>query len=648
MVTYSSLASLFLTSAIVVVPAGLAHAQDEIPYTLDPIILSVTGSPQSLREAPGSVSVVSGEDLRNRPVTDLADAVEGEPGVQVTGVGLGRQGISIRGMLPEQTLILVDGQRITNSASAVAHSDYELGWVPPEAIERIEIVRGPMSSLYGSDALGGVANIVTRAPAEEWRGSLSALGAFSPGEAGGDSRSFSAYASGPVLPGVLGLSLWVQDRQQDALASNFTPGATEANDVESQMAGGTLTWTPDDRQTVRFSFGAGEDRRWMDVANARAPGAYRSTDRIRRNRLSLSHEGDWDWGSTSVNLYRTELDRRNWRSDGVAPSGPHNLIDTVLTGRTRFSVGAAHHLTMGAELREEELEDPTVNAAGQDSKLHFATYLQDEITLGEGWSMILDARADHHEDFGWHVSPRAHLRYEASDALSLRVGVGTGFKAPTMKQLSPGYAAIAGGGRFTIVGNPNLKPEENVSFEAGLSYRRDDWGVDAAIFHNEVENLIQAVCVTNCTGAPGATWSYLNVDKARLQGLEIAGDTRISDTVSVNANYTYLDAIDRTTGAKLTGRSEHMAGVGIDWQFTSNTSASLDVHYVGAQPTSSGSGRQPAYTMVSVGGQHQFGNGVTALFGVENLTDKRLANDNTDYAFADPGRRAYFGIRKAF
>lgn len=138
------------------------------------------------------MTVVTGEELRERPVRDLASAIEGTPGVQLTGIGLGRRGISIRGMQPDHSLVLVDDMRVSNSASAVAHSDYELGWVPAEAIERIEVVRGPMSSLYGSEALGGVVNIITRRATDEWRGSFSTFGALTEHGLGGNPLKASA------------------------------------------------------------------------------------------------------------------------------------------------------------------------------------------------------------------------------------------------------------------------------------------------------------------------------------------------------------------------------------------------------------------------------------------------------------------------
>ncbi|MTL16727.1 TonB-dependent receptor plug domain-containing protein, partial [Nocardia seriolae] len=133
--------------------------------------------------------VVAGETLRQRPVRDLADAVQDVPGVDVTDAGLGRKGISIRGMQSDHTLVLVDGMRINNSASAIAHSDYELGWVPAEAIERVEVVRGPLSSLYGSEALGGVVNVITRKATDRSEGSVSAAGVMTDHGRGGQCDS---------------------------------------------------------------------------------------------------------------------------------------------------------------------------------------------------------------------------------------------------------------------------------------------------------------------------------------------------------------------------------------------------------------------------------------------------------------------------
>lgn len=640
---------LFLLAASTAVPIS-AHAQSEEGSTaLEPIVVTATSSERFLRDAPASVTVVTGEELRERPVRDLAEAIDGTPGVQLTGIGLGRRGISIRGMLPEQTLVLVDGMRINNSASAVAHSDFELGWVPTEAIERIEVVRGPMSSLYGSEALGGVVNVITRRATDEWRSSFSTYGVLTEHGLGGERYNVSGYAGGPIIPGVLGLNLWGQFQGRSELTSADDERVSSMSDEKAFTGNATLTWTPDAQQRIDLSYGAGYEERWTDLEGAgRFPTFYRSDDEIWRQRVSLAHEGNWDWGTSRMRIYSTTLERENARSDGAPPSGPQTFIDTGGDGQVSFSPLENHKITTGGEIRQERLEDPTVNHAGEAEQMHYAGFVQDEIALGGPFELVVGSRFDNHEQFGWHTSPRAYLLYHFNEALTFKGGAGAGFKAPTLKQLSPEYEAIAGGGRFTIAGNPDLEPETNLSYEAGFEYRQGIWSAHATAFHNDVKNLIQAICVERCTGAPGATWTYENVDEARIRGVEIGGGVELPWNMRFEANYTYLDPVDKTTGERLPDRSRHAANATLKWSPLENLTTSLRVNYVGEQKTTTESGEQPDYALLSIYGDYALSEQASLQFGIENITDVRLADDTDDYSFADEGRRYFLGLRTKF
>lgn len=631
------------------VGSAFAQTVGETAAQLEPVVITATSGERFLKDAAASVTVVTGEELRERPVRDLAEAIEGTPGVQLTGIGLGRRGISIRGMLPEQTLVLVDGMRVTNSASAVAHSDYELGWVPAEAIERIEVVRGPMSSLYGSEALGGVVNVITRSATDQWHGSFSTFGLLTEHGLGGNGYNFSGHAGGPIVPGVLGLNVWGQFQRRTELVSPDNARISSQGEETAFTGNATLTWTPDAQQRVDLSYNAGYQTSWSNLQGAGPfPTYYRSDDDILRRHVSLSHEGDWDWGASRIRIYSTMLDRDNERSDGAPPSGPHKFIDTVGDGQLSFSPFSNHKFTIGGEVRQERLKDPTVNDAGRADQMHYAGFIQDEIYLGDEWELVLGSRFDHHETFGWHASPRAYLLYHLSDALTFKGGVGAGFKAPTLKQLSPEYEARAGGGRFTIVGNPDLEPEANLSFEAGFEYQQGIWSARAMAFQNDVENLIQAICVVRCTGAPGATWTYKNVDEARIRGIEIGGGVEMPWNMRLDANYTYLDPVDKSTGERLPGRSSHAANATFGWSPIENLTTSLRVNYVGSQKTTTNSGRQPAYTLVSAYADYDFNEHTTLQLGIENITDVRLADENGNYAFADQGRRYFLGLKAKF
>ena len=587
--------------------------------------------------------------MRQRPANDLAGAIEGTPGVQLTGIGLGRRGISIRGMQTDHSLVLVDGMRISNSASAIAHSDFELGWVPAEAIERIEVVRGPMSSLYGSEALGGVVNIITRRATDEWHGSFSTSGVLTEHGLGGNGYNVSGYAGGPILPGVLGLNVWGTFKGRTELASPGDPRISSMGDERAFTGNATLTWTPDDSQRIDLSYGAGFEERWRGTqGTGQVPTFYRSEDDIWRQRLSLSHEGDWNWGLSRVRVYGSMLDRENQRSDGAAASGPQKFTDTVGDGQVSFSPFDGHKFTIGGEVRQERLSDPTVNSAGLAEQIHYAGFVQDEIRLGDKWELVLGGRVDHHEQFGWEASPRVYVLHHFNDALTFKAGVGTGFKAPTLKQLSPEYSAIAGGGRFTIVGNPELQPETNLSYEAGFEYQQGIWSARAMGFQNDVDNLIQTICVIKCTGAPGATWSYRNINQARIRGIELGGGVELPWNMRLDANYTYLDPIDRTTGEQLPNRSTHATNATLAWSPLENLTTSLRVNYVGSQTTTTASGRQPDYTLLSAYANYDFTAHASLQLGVENITDVRLADANGDYAFADEGRRYFLGLRTRF
>lgn len=613
--------------------------------TLSPVVVTATASERELANTPASVSVIDGEALRQRPVLDLADAVKGSVGVSLESRGLGRRGISIRGMSSEHTLTLIDGQRISTSAAAIAHSDYELGWVPAAAIERVEVVRGPMSSLYGSEALGGVVNVVTRGATDTWQGSWHNYALFNDHGLGGDQFKSGFYLGGPLVPGRLGLNLWGEIGRRHLLrdANNTALTVQDRRHAETGHIG--LTWTPDARQRMDVSVDAGREER-LGIRGSSAQTSYSSEDEVQRRRYALSHSGQWGWGESQVRLYRSTLKRENIRSDGDTQSGPNRFTDTVLDGRLAFALGRAQKLTLGGETRRESLADPSVNRQGKASLTHYAFFAQDEIRLGEKWELVLGGRYDRHEDFGSEISPRAYLLFHANDALTFKAGVGRGFKAPTLKQLSPEYESRAAmGGRGIIRGNPDLQPETNQSFELGLEYNQRPWSASATVFHNDVKNLIETVRQPTCFEPGKVCLDYDNLAKVRMRGVELGGGVDLLDRWRVNVNYTYLDAYDRTSGDRLAERSRHRANATLEWAALERLTTRLRLEYTGAQYRSATESDRPGYTLLHWYLDYDINPNFSVQAGIENLTDKRLANDDAGvYSDADDGRRYFVGL----
>lgn len=244
------------------------------PVDLEPTVVSATTTERKLRDAPASVSLIDAEDLRRRPVRDLQEALRGSESLQFNGVGMSRRGISVRGMSSEHTLVLVDGQRISTSSGAIAHSDFDLGWVPVESIERIEVVRGPMSSLYGSEALGGVVNVITRRATDTWTGSGLLDGGVREDGLGGQSHQLGAYLAGPLVPGKLGLALNGESRRQQETPDADERRLSELEGGNADSGGLNLSWTPDDAQRIDLGHQRGRERRWR---NSETGGRARAT-----------------------------------------------------------------------------------------------------------------------------------------------------------------------------------------------------------------------------------------------------------------------------------------------------------------------------------------------------------------------------------
>ena len=639
------------TSLIVLAALGCtAHAQGLNTTALAPIIVTATASVRDASLAPASVSVVDGDALRRRPVNDLADAVQDTVGLGLENLGNGRRGISVRGMDAAHTLVLVDGQRINTSSAAIAHSDFELGWVPTEAIERVEVVRGPMSSLYGSEALGGVVNIITRPATDHWQGSLSAHMPAGRHDLGGGQRKAGFQASGPLVPGTLGLTVWGEHRRRDALQQASHSALSALLDAQRATTGHAgLVWTPDARQRIDLSVTAGREE--QEGTYRRGQGdPYRLGNRVQRRRHALTHSGDWDWGTSRLRLYRSTLERRSSRSDGGRVSGPNRFVDTVLDAQAGFAAGRAHRLTVGTEIRRESLEDPSVNRAGRAALTHHALFAQDEILLGERWELVLGSRADRHARFGWELSPRAYLMFHATDALTLRAGMGRGFRAPALKQLSPEYESRAAiGGRGIIRGNPDLQPETNRSAELGISWERQHGSAGATLFRNSVRNLIDAIRQPVCAEAGRICLAYRNIAAVRLQGLELTAGADLSASWRLDTHYTWLEAHNRTTGNRLPDRSRHRAGLTLAWKPVQPLTTRLRAEYYGSQYRSPRLAERPDYTLLHGYVDYRLGRHLTLHAGIENLTDRRLANDDAAaYSLADEGRRYFIGVTASF
>ncbi|EIX9470519.1 MULTISPECIES: catecholate siderophore receptor CirA [unclassified Klebsiella] len=626
------------------------------------LVVTASATEQNVKDAPASISVITQQDLQRKPVQNLKDVLRDVPGVQLTNEGDNRKGVSIRGLSSSYTLILVDGKRVNSRNAVFRHNDFDLNWIPVDAIERIEVVRGPMSSLYGSDALGGVVNIITKKIGQKWTGTLSADTTIQEHRDRGDTYNGQFFTSGPLIDGVLGMkaygSLAKRAKDDPQSSSNATGETPRIEGFTSRDGNVEFAWTPNENHD--FTAGYGFDRQDRDSDSL-------DRNRLERENYSLSHNGRWDIGNSELKFYGEKVDNKNPGQSGTITS-ESNAID----GKYVLPLGMINQLvTFGGEWRHDKLKDPVnLSSGGQStSASQYALFIEDEWRIIEPLALTTGIRMDDHQTYGDHWSPRAYLVYNATDTVTVKGGWATAFKAPSLLQLNPDWTTNSCRGSCSIVGNPDLKPETSESFELGLYYRGEEgWleNVEGSIttFQNNVDDMIDVLRTFSASEAPGypnfVGWKtvngkrvpifrYFNVNKARIKGVETEVKIPFGDEWKLTVNYTYNDGRDLSNGGDkpLQTLPFHTANGTLDWKPLDDWSFYVTANYTGQQRAVSATGKTPGgYTLFDVGAAWQVTKNVKLRSGVQNVGDKDLSRD--DYSYTEEGRRYFMAVDYRF
>lgn len=613
------------------------------------------------------VSVITQEDLQRKPVQNLKDVLKEVPGVQLTNEGDNRKGVSIRGLDSSYTLILVDGKRVNSRNAVFRHNDFDLNWIPVDSIERIEVVRGPMSSLYGSDALGGVVNIITKKIGQKWSGTVTVDTTIQEHRDRGDTYNGQFFTSGPLIDGVLGMKAYgsLAKREKDDPQNSTTTDTGETPRIEgfsSRDGNVEFAWTPN--QNHDFTAGYGFDRQDRDSDSL-------DKNRLERQNYSVSHNGRWDYGTSELKYYGEKVENKN-----PGNSSPITSESNAVDGKYTLPLTAINQfLTVGGEWRHDKLSDAVNLTGGTSSKTsasQYALFVEDEWRIFEPLALTTGVRMDDHETYGEHWSPRAYLVYNATDTVTVKGGWATAFKAPSLLQLSPDWTSNSCRGACKIVGSPDLKPETSESWELGLYYMGEEgWleGVESSVtvFRNDVKDRISISRTSDVNAAPGyqnfvgfetgangrriPVFSYYNVNKARIQGVETELKIPFNDEWKLSINYTYNDGRDVSNGENkpLSDLPFHTANGTLDWKPLALEDWSFYVsgHYTGQKRADSATAKTPGgYTIWNTGAAWQVTKDVKLRAGVLNLGDKDLSRD--DYSYNEDGRRYFMAVDYRF
>nr|WP_162274075.1 ligand-gated channel protein [Salinivibrio kushneri] len=638
------------------IPVSAIHAAEAGAQNTETMVITASGFEQATAKAPASISVISRDQLEDRYYRDVTDALKRIPGVVVTGGG-DTQDISIRGMGSKYTLMLVDGKRMT-SRETRPNSDgpgIEQGWLPPlQAIERIEVIRGPMSTLYGSDAIGGVINIITRREQHEWHGNVQLSTLLQEKRASGDEQSANFYLSG-ALSDKLGMTVSGQNvqRQEDDILSGY-------EDKSLRSLSTSLTYDASDYQQWTLDLGASSQERNghigktvpTDDSQCRGNKCENSNNEYRRQSIALGHEGHWTWG---------------WSDSHLQYEQSRNKSREMTIKNTEFKTRLirdfeTHTLTVGGSVNKAKLEDFTSNKASSQTEIdntQAALFVEDEWRVIEPFSLTLGLRVDHDENYDYHASPRVYGVYQLNSNWVVKGGVATGFRSPQLREIAPNWAQVSRGGN--IYGNPDLEPETSINSEVSINYQSDT-GISGSLtaFHNDFEDKITRVtCPTSvCTDGPnqfGSDPTYrINVDEAVTQGVEASLFVPVTETVDVSASYTYTDSEQKTgdyKGQPLTQIPQQLAYGEVNWQATERLRPWVSATHRGEEmdPVTGPSSRsniEPSYTLVDAGMNYQLSDAIELQGAVYNLLDK--TREYEDYGYISDERRYWLGLNISF
>ncbi len=641
---------------------------------LNQIVVTATGFEQNITDAPASITVVPGEELEKGAYRDLTDALKDVQGVAVTGPAAEKD-IFIRGLPGSYTLLLVDGKRqSTRDARTNGNSGFEQSFLPPaNAIERIEVIRGPMSSLYGSDAMGGVINVITKKVSDTWSGSFSVDGTVQQHSKFGTSLQGSYYMTGPLVPNLVGVQVWGRGlkRQED----NIVSGTPEQKDIDIT---GRVTITPNEDHDIMLELGKTRLRRDSTVGNTAASGSdsYNYND---RDHWSISHTGRWGPTTSEFSFQQEWAERNNKTKSYVENLRSPHIRNSVLDGKftTPFEFYGNHTLVTGGQFMQSVLTDQNPGRrTGLDEEFsvrQWALFAEDEWWITPDFALTGGLRMDDHEIYGSHFSPRGYAVWHATEQLTFKGGVSTGFRAPELRTIAPGYAYTTGGAGCSygpngtcgvIIGDPDLQPEKSTSYEASVLWdNQSGLRLGATYFYTDFKDKISNALITDANGNPVRwsedpnyrLWYSFNIDEAVMQGVELTFNWEATDTITLRGNYTYTDSEQQTgdyKGLPLARTPKHMASLRA-WAAGNyhgeETNAGARIGTAGEPVYRNGkvvARKYKPYATFDIGGSYDFSENVTLNAAVYNIFDKKV--DMDDFNSVVDGRRLWVGMTSRF
>ncbi len=618
--------------------SGSAAAQESIP--LEGLVITASRFPEQAGKVGSAVTVITRNQIKSANAENVAELLETVPGLTVNqagGVG-GSTSVFIRGAEPDQTLVLIDGIRVNDPASTGSEFDFSVFSLGN--VERIEILRGPQSGVYGSDAVGGVINIITRKGEGEPRVAAEVEG--------GSYATFTQRASASGAKDGFAVSMSASNFRSSGF-SRFS-GGTENDATRKRSINARLDY--DDPAAVwgvtviagRYEVDAELDSVGLSRSRDSSDTSFKVLQIASASaRLNLM-DGAFQ---NKLTAFLADSDRDFFDDDGFDADPATDLPGTsFFRGQSRgleyqgdLAVRGVDRLSFGGRIDKQSATSfdafepvgivPRYNVE-ETWRSAFAIY---SFNPTEVFNLTGAVRADEFGAVGTEATYRLTAAYRIPDwGTKLRGSYGTGAKAPTIQQ------------RFEnspfATGNPDLDVETSKGFDVGIDqeFRGGAVILSGTYFSNDIEDLI------SCEG--GFPCTFINVDTAEIDGVELSGRWRAADWITLKGAYTYLHAIDAETGLALARRPEHAFNAKVILRPLDELTFSASATYVGERFNRSRE-RNPLddYIRVDLAGRYDLGAGAELFFRADNVFD---ADYEEITGFGTAGRSGYVGLRARF